>query len=693
MDFAALDLDRFLGGDDPRWWIAEHGKELGEAVFTQARRVDDETVERQQLIVDAYALYGSTNGWPEEGYRDVGIVSHNIIANAADALVSEITQTQPRPMALSHGGNWEKKLRAEGLTHFWDAQFEVLGVRESAPQVALDSIIAGMGIWYPYVDYDFKKVRLQRIFPTLLLVDDLSCMDCDPRCIYLRHFFDKWTLIEQIRESPSYSLERKKELIYAIQKADPTPQTYTLAVPFSVHGRDVVEVIEAWHLPSAPPREGGEYEEDENEYDEAIRDEMGDHDRASQPRLIRGRTDGRHVMCIANETLFDEEYTRDRFPLPVMRACPSPRGFWGDSLMMRAAPAQDWLNYILERVQDAVHLVAIPRWLVQKGSINTAKMINDLGIQIEYTGTPPQLQTPEAMNPQIVRDLIPMLVQWIYNVMGVSEMSANSLKPRGLDSGAAIDSYNDIQSKRFINPERTYERAHTWLAKELVVCQRTLAEAFPECSTVWGKDEEYRYEIDFSEIDMDEDLYSVRVVPASALVTTAAQAIEQIERMVQTGMVPPEFGFQALYNPDPKALLNEIMASRRLLERRFRMMLRDGLSAYKPPEAVMDLRLGLKIGKMRINEAMLYEFPFERIELIHRWMTQANYLLSQAEQPAMANAPPPPAPPPPEWAPATMGPAGGLPPPLPGGVPPPSPIDPLGGMPLPGLGAPPPAAA
>lgn len=672
--------ERWTGDQDSRWWLARAGEELGVATFRCARRADDATVDRQQMILNAYALYGNTAGWPSpraKQWNDFDVMSHNIIANAVDTLVSEVTQTQPRPMAVSNGGDWSQRIRSESMTRFWDAQFDRLDVRMSAPQVTRDAIIAGLGVWRPYVDWDWRCIRLSRIFPLLLIVDDVSCVDCEPRSAWLRHFVDKWQLIEQVKNSDQYTEDRKHEIISAIKRADPTPAAYTAALPFDVSGRDVIEIIEAWHLPSVPCDDDddddeadgyGEEYDDDGEQAHAERDQESSpgYDGPSSSRMMSRTTDGRHVCVIANETLFDEPYTRDRFPLPTMRALAPSRGFWGDSIVMRAAPAQAELNKLLERVQDSMHLISVPRWLVQSGSINNAKITNDVGIQLEYTGAPPTLVTPNAQAPDVYQ-MIQILAGWIYTEFGISEMSATSIKPRGLNSGVAIDSYNDIQSKRFIGFERNFERAHVELAKELVVCQRSLSEEYPEASSVLCGGLDDTDELDFTEVDMDEDMYRVRVLPASAMVTTAAQAIEQIEKMVQAGMLPPEMGFAAMYNPDPRALLDELMAPRRNLERTFANMLRTGEGAIPDPDD--DLGLGIDIARKTIQSAKLHGFPPERIQLLRDWITAANAWEKRNSQTPMGMPMDPMA--------AGVSPTDGVPMAPMSGMPPPGGIDPM----------------
>src|SRR5207249_3566585 len=74
-------------------------------------------------------------------------------------------------------------------------------------------------------------------------------------------------------------------------------------------------VIEAWHLPSAP-EEG----------------------------------DGRHVLTISDAVLMEEEWTRDDFPLAVMRYNPKENGYFAQGLCEIVAPLQTEMNTLLRKI-------------------------------------------------------------------------------------------------------------------------------------------------------------------------------------------------------------------------------------------------------------------------------------------------------------------------------------------------------
>lgn len=622
---------------------------MARAVFAAARVVDDASIGRQQEILSAYCTYGDTSAWPA-GAGNLSItylsrnkrVSHNVIANAVDALVSEVTQTQPRPMCVTNGGDYDARERAEMLTHWWDAEFDACGVRAIAPQVARDAIISGLGIMRPYIDWEHNRIRVERIHPLSLLVDDIGCVDVAPRCVYLRRFVDRWHFLQKVLNDESLTEERRTLLADAIENApSPDPVYWT----FDDHRRNTIEVIEAWHLPSTACDEDAELDE----------------------------TDGRHVLCFEGDTYMMGTYCRDKFPLPVMRPVPPQRGFWGESLVKRATPSQVELNYYLRRVRDIMHRHGVPRIYYPKGSINPAYMTNDVGQMIPFEGrTPPFEATPNPI-PPVMLQLIEMKAAWIYNEMGVSEMGATSRKEPGIESGVAIRTVNKLQSKRFIGFERSYEEAHVSCAEEMVVLMRELDAECGGIDVVYD-DGESRDIMPWSRLKLDEGRFRVRTFPASALSDSPAVRLEQVQEMVEAGLVQAEDAFQLLPNADFKSLTDRVQAPKKLLNKVFSRMLRD--EEYRAPEPHMDLALGIEECKQRLSEADLDERPEEQLELLRRWITDAADLLERGEkamaEEAAANAPPPD---------PMMPPGGPMPPMGPEGMPMP-PMDPAAMPPM-----------
>lgn len=574
--------------EERRWW-QKAKSDIGRSVYEEVERIDKATIERQQTILESCALYGDMGSWP--GSAGLGVmlpgsrrVSHNVIATATDALVAEVTQSIPRPMAVTLGGNFEERSKAKKLTNYWDAKFDETDTHDKARQCVRDCILGGLGVLHPYrdnpLDPENDKVVVERVFPGHFLIDDRSSVDVHPRQCYIRRFIDR-----------SYLMELFPEHKNAIRMAEPPTNQYWFSPD---NQSDVVEVIEAWHLASRP-----------------------------------GSKDGMHVIVVSDICVIEEEYDRDRFPLAFVRPVPPQRGFWGENLVQRAAPAQFELNKLLRRIQESMHLHAVPRVFLQRQSgIVHAHMQNDVGIMVEYDGNPPQFLTPASMGADVYNYVV-QLEEWIYREMGVSELSATSKKPPGLDSGAALRTYNDVQSRRWINLQRSYERMLIELAREFAYLEQEIASEYSKHEVSYN-DRKYVKQVYWKDIHLDEARYNVRVHSASALPNTPAGKLQALEEMVKVGIIDQKTFIKLADVPDLESVRDLIVAPQELLEETFDSMLNGG--KYMQPEPGMDLVLGRHMATLMIQRGVLDGVPESNIEKVRQWISDSLQLEIRAQR-------------------------------------------------------------
>lgn len=582
--------------------------------------MDDMTLDRQQQILNYSCLYGDASAWPNLGTVAqllplTGRISHNVIANAVDTLTSEVTASQPRPMFVTIGGDWTAQSRARKMTQFVDAKVYETGARELCRNAVRDSILSGLGCVRPYIESG--RVKIERIHPVNILIDDRSCVDVMPRDMYLRRVVDRYQLKKLFPEQAAW---------IDVAPAPTSRQWYAADIY-----RDAVEVIEAWHLPSTYAEDGE-------------------------------RSDGRHAIAVDGAVLLDEEYTRDKFPLCFIRGVPPQRGFWGEFLVRRAAPAQLELNKLLLRVAESMHLISVPRIFVSRQSgITKGHMINDVGTIVEYDGQPPLFLAPQAMNAEVYNH-IDRLTGWIFEELGVSQLSATSTKPAGLSSGVALRIYSDVQSRRFVNLGRAYEQLYVDLAREIVALEHQLSEDDPSHEVLFEQGGVVE-RIPWREINLEDDTYRLQVFPTSALPQSPAGKLQVLEEMLSRGTIDNATFLRLLDVPDFESVRDNLVGPEELLMKVFERIL-DG-DDYIPPEPSMDLIRGIELASRTIQSSQLKGAPDDRIALLRQWVGDAASLLERAEAQAaqdQAEAMPPQAPMPPEMMPPEMMPPEMMPP-------------------------------
>lgn len=631
----------------PKWWQCKDPEDLAGQLRVAVRHVDELTIDRQQAMLECGSLYGDTSNWPgsDHLFRVQPIsnrLAFNVVANVFDTLTSEVTQTVPAPMASPDGGDYSVTRRAEKLNSYWECAFDDLNVREQAPQVVLDSFLFGTGLLRVGADIYGEgdgKPFIDRLFPMFLLVDDLTCVSALPRNWYVVRAVDKDHLASKY--------PKHRESIMRAGRPD------TIAhIGYWVDGSrpdvddddsPVAGITEAWRC--------------------ATRD---------------GVDDGVHVIATSNAVLVRETYSYADPPFASMRPIHPRLGWWGDFMCGRVAPIQRELNKYLRRIQDSMHLNGRVIMVTDKRSGDVIpKLVNEVGTVLQVNGGASGVQqiTPASMPSDVYR-----MVDWYkaaaFEVAGVSQMSAQSVKPAGLNSGRALRIYNDTQSKRFVNIERQYERLHVDCAKLLTRAERELQQRGVR-RRVGVKMYGVRTKLDWSKVDVDETCMTIRVMPASAFPSSPAGRIAAMQEMVEAGLMTQEQFLRFADVPDLKQISDELTAGRRMAEWQIERLLEgEPYDDRSRPLPEQDLQAAITTGQLRLVLATVRGVPQPQLESLRKYLGDAIAMQQQAMAPPI----PPPGAGPPMLPPDAAPP--GLPPGMPPPVAPPLPPGP-GGPPMP----------
>ena len=317
---------------------------------------------------------------------------------------------------------------------------------------------------------------------------------------------------------------------------------------------NLIKVVESWHLPSGKTK-----------------DEKG--------KSIKH--DGKHTICINNKTLFEEEYTKNYFPFVFFRWNEKPIGFWGLGLSEQLQGLQLEINKILRTIQVSMHLCSIPKIFVEASSkVVTAHLNNKIGGIIKYAGTPPKYEALGSIPPELFTHL-DRLYERAYEISGVSQLSAQSLKPGGLDSGKAIREYNDIESERFMEVGQRYEKSFIDAAQIMIDLAKECYEEKGEFK-VKIKGKKFIETIDWSEVDMEEDKFLMDIFPTSALSNTPSGRLQDVQELLQAGFISKEDGMKLLDFPDLEGTMSLINAGIEDIEHMIEQMIDKG--NYQTPE-------------------------------------------------------------------------------------------------------------
>ena len=574
------------------WWGADK-KEVNTFVIDAVHHIDEKQQARTAADLRHLRLYGNSptetlntspyNRPPSNPYLMNDRLTLNVVHSMVSTIVSKITKNRPRPLFLTSGGDYTMKRKAKMLNKFVQGLFYGTDAYKAGEAICRDACIFGTGFMKIFDDGD--EIVAERVFPHEILIDDNEAIYGKPRQMFQRKYINKEVLINLFPDFAD-SIIRASSDENTIGGSPMTNNVY-----------DAVGVVEAWHLPSS--RDSG---------------------------------DGRHVIAIQNATLLDEEYTKSRFPFVSLKWSDRALGFWGQGIAEQLTGLQIEINKLLKTIQIAMHLVSVPKIFVERGSkISKAHLNNEIGGIIEYAGTPPIYKTANSVSPEMFAHL-DRLYQRAYEIVGISQLAASSKKPSGIDSGRALREFSDIESERFLSFARSYEQVFLDAAKIMVGVAEDVAGRDKNFS-VTSFDKTTIQKIRWKDVDLKEDQYIMQVFPTSLLPVTPAARLQTVEEMMRTGLLSREDGLALLDFPDLEGVQSLEMAAIDEIEMVIENIIDKG--RYSSPEPFSNLPLALKKMNQAYLRAKLDSVPEDRLELMRRYISDAQSLISRAQDAEM----------------------------------------------------------
>lgn len=556
------------------------------------KRVNSLTLDqsvRNEMLQRHFYMYGhsSLHGSAQMPFQFNGDrLRFNLVQMCCDTLVNKISKNSPRPSFLTDDGDWDKQEQAKKRTKFVFGQFYKSDVYAQTKKALLQCLAFGDGFVKVYSDDISKEIKVEPVLTMSVIVDERQSLYGKPSEYYEVRYVDKDTLKEIYPDKASAINKAKSELM-----------------PFYLSGAimgTLVLVIEYWKVPY---RKG----------------EKGEH------KIICGELE-----------LLSEDYTRTNPPFAKISFIDNLVGYYSKGVAETITPHQLEVNRTLKRISDALRLVASPKVLYDYASkIVSGHFNNDVGALIGYTGAKPDFIMPTAVGPELSNHL-----QYIYNQafaeVGISQLTATSQKPAGLNSGKALREYNDLETERFAALAKSWENFHMDIAEMVLEEAKYLSKKFGKYA-VLSPDPKGCEIIDFKDIDMDKDAYAIQCFPTSMLPKTPAGRLEFTQEMLAAGLVTPQEGLSLLDFPDTEKItslktseLDDIIACCDY------MLTKD---IYLPPEPFQNLQMGVEMMKKAYLKYKNRGCPDDKLDLLIRWINDALQMLSpQQEEPAMTSS-------------------------------------------------------
>jgi hypothetical protein len=506
-------------------------------------------------------------------------VTLNVIQSMIDTVTSKITKNKPKPTFLTDGGNFKEQRRARRLTQFAEGQFQATDFYAKAAIAFQDSCIFGTGALKIFKDG--RDIKVERVFIDELAIDDREALYGKPRQMH-QH---KWVHKDVLK-----AMFPKFEQAIDVQAS--TNSNTMGGTSSTLYNSEMIKVIESWRLPSK-----------------------------------KGKKDGKHAICIENQTLLEESYSKDYFPFVFWRWGVRPLGFFGQGLAEQLTGLQIEINKILRTIQISMHLVSIPKIFVEANSkVVTAHLNNQIGGIIKWSGTKPEEGKLGSVPVELFTHLDRLYAR-AFEIAGVSQLSATSQKPAGLDSGKAMRTYNDLETERFMSVAQRYEQAFLDATKIMIDLAKEIDEEEGGYS-VQAKDGNFLRTIKWKDVNLEEDTYIMQMFPTSALATNFSGRMADVQDLIALGAVGKEDTLRLLDLPDLQSFYNLSNAPAEDIHRVIERFVDTG--EYETPEPFQDLAYGMT----KIQSALLYfkaqGADEETLELFRRWLSDADSLLKKA---------------------------------------------------------------
>ena len=548
-------------------------------------------------------------------------LSLNVARNMVNAVTSKIAKSRPKATFQTYGAGYMARRKARELEQFGQGMLYKERFREVAPEIFKNIACLGTG-FSKVCPMGGGKICMEKVFSPEITIDSAEGMHRQPRNWYQSKYVDKRWLASRCEDA------KIKEAVLGLTVEHSSVDEAEQEMFSFTHDQDMVRLDEAYHLSSDAKEK-----------------------------------DGWFAQSVQGVLLVKKEWRWDFAPYATARWSESPLGFWGMGLCEELVGIQVEINRLVRKIQTSFQLLANPYVLADRASNIARSSITDIpGSVILYNGREPRVYAPSTVSPEVFSHL-DRLYQRAYELAGISQLSAQSQKPVGFESGRAILVFEDIEADRFSTVFREWENLH----------MRTVELG------LWAAEQEKAYwvparkklgieKMKYSDVGIERSDVMTQIQPTSVLGDTPSGQLDELERLEQKGIIAgPEDMADQVLDPDVKAILNRVAAPKRWVEGLIEDMLTGG--AYQPPDPAMNLELAFLTTQLMYAEAQEEggHTP-EQLRNVRKFMNGLGSLvmLSQQKQSTAGQLPPGGA------APPGMPPPGGMPPMMPpGGAPPP----------------------
>lgn len=574
------------------WW--ELDKDVHKNVFATAGNIRRNQTAQEDLDERHFRLY---SGLPLYSAFTFNLTfdtldakfTMNVVQAATNTLVSKICKNKVKPTFLTDDGNWGMQQQAKKLDRYVFGQFYKMNIYEETKKAFRDACIFGDGFIKHWHD-STGKIHMKRVFKPCLIVNQAEVMyGQEPKTIYEVRIVDKQTLKQKY---PDFTHEIDEASISDIPFfIDSFESNHQLAV-----------VVEGYRVAHTT------IDKDGNEI----------------------KHKGKHFIGISTATFLLEDFEQEKIPYVKMTYVPNAVGYYGKGVAEIITGHQVEINRMLRRISRAMNLMSSPSILVDfMSEVVDTHFNNEVGTVIKYKNNPPIYNFPAGVNPTVI-DWFLTVYQKAFEEIGLSQLTAQSQKPAGLDSGKALREYNDIETERFAELAQAWEKFHLDIADAVILHSKEIADQGGDV-VVLSPEKMGAQKIDFKKIKLKDSEYIMQVYPTAMLPKTPAGRLAYVQEMMGAGLLTPEEGLNLLEFPDISEIVENKNAYVDDIRHTAYLIIND--AEYNPPEPYQNLQFGITFMNSMYLKMKTRGLPVDRLDLLQKWINDALSLQEQMTAP------------------------------------------------------------
>lgn len=596
-------------------WQNKSGSELATCLATVFRTVRDESEWRTDKDDYHWGLY---SGAGESGVKLRSranmeylnaTLPDNVCKMAVDTLTAKVATIRPIPQVLTSRGNYKDQRRARKLRQLIDGEFYRQCVHEKlANRIIKDALVCRGGV--VQVDVCGKRPKVERVHIWTMYTDDWDAEFGQPRSLYRLRTMDRAAAIKRFGKTP----ELREKLKSAGFLSNSTSRNQDEARSSTV---DRIELLEAWHRCL--------------EHD----DEDDDHVCA-----------GKHALICDGATLFEEEWPHDWFPFAWLTYDEPNTGFFGNGLVQTLEGYQVSIDRANTKVDEAFEASGALVLLQDGAGVFRSDIVNGVRVaHVRQAGGQPIVEQLDLVS-ETMRSRVPELVERALNASGVSQMSAQSQKPAGVDSGIALQTLDDVESQRHIVFGRRFESWCMDVARLLVEAIKKIAKKYGDYAVKVPMRGTY---LDLKWSDVEIDGFQLQMQSVGQLFTSFAGRLEKLKTLLEMGAIDAGTFMRHLDAGDVQSELDLETVDRIIVDEMLEAML-DATDeaandngdapdpAYIAPNEYLPLDWAHRRTHQRRLQAQMEGAPERVLALLDRYIDDLEYCQDKVKAKAMTDA-------------------------------------------------------